>query len=114
MGCRVTFPGQTVTRVARTVTRDPMGDETITETRTDIPGCAVAPRTATETTERSRRDVITGITVYMPYGTVLDPDDRLEVGAVEYEIEGEPGSWQSPFTGVGAGIEVAARRAVTG
>jgi hypothetical protein len=111
----VTNPGnQTVTKVARTVARDPMGDETVVETRTDVTGCAVAPRTATETTERGRRDVITGITVFMPYGTVLDPDDRLEVAGTAYEIEGEPGYWADPDTRQGVGVEVAARRAATG
>lgn len=105
---------QTVTTVRRTVTRDPMGDETVTTVRVDIRGCAVAPRTATEETSRGRRDVITGITAYLPSSAALDPDDRLEVDGLEYEIEGEPGRWVDPDTQRGEIVEVAARRVASG
>lgn len=105
--------GVTVTLVDRQVVRDRYGNETVTETRTDIPDCAVAPRAAAggEQVEQGRTGVIVGLTAYLPYGTDVDAADAIEINGRTYQVDGMPGSWSNPFTGTQAGVEVALRRA---
>lgn len=72
---------------------------------TEIPvsGCGVSPRDGTGSAANELTDardtVITGLTVYAPYGTDIRATDRVRVGGVLYEVEGLPGSFRSPFTG---------------
>jgi hypothetical protein len=93
---------------------DPIAGTTV---EIDVPGAAWAPRTqgagpsASEIHDRGRQGVIEGLSVYLPYGTDLRPTDQLRLDGVLYEVEGDPGSWWSPFTGRTPGIEVAVRRA---
>jgi hypothetical protein len=81
-----------------------------------ISGCAFAPRSgtggSTELTD-ARDTVITGFTLYAPYGTDIRATDRIRVGGQLYEVEGLPGSFRSPFTG-STGPVVAALELVTG
>ena len=77
--------------------------------RVDVPGCAVAPRYSSEPSERGRQGVIVGLTVYGP--DVFLSTDQVEVRGVLYDVEGEPGFWENPFTGWAPGVEVALRRA---
>jgi hypothetical protein len=100
--------------VHRTVARDPMGEETVTKVRQSVPGALVAPRTATEDTGRGRRDVIVGLTAYLPPGFPLDSDDWVEVEGLTYEVEGEPGVWRDPSSGREVGTELALTRSTTG
>jgi hypothetical protein len=65
------------------------------DTRTDIPGCLVAPRLQGDATEGGRQGVIIGATVYLPPNSGILSTDRLEVRGVEHVIEGEPGWWNS-------------------
>jgi hypothetical protein len=57
--------------------------------------------------------VITGLTLYAPYGTDIRPTDQIRVGGNVYEVDGQPGSFRSPFTG-STGPVVVALRLVTG
>lgn len=100
----------TIHRTAATGAVDRYGNPTDGPTQTiTVTGCAVAPRsTSEENTDRA--GVITGLTVYAPPGTRINPADRLHIRNALYEVEGEPGIWVSPFTGVEAGVEVAVRR----
>lgn len=82
-----------------------------TESETTLDGCAVAPRTSTDITEPGRFGVIVGLTLYAPHGTDIRHTDLFDIDGVRYEADGEEGSWQSPYTGWAAGIEVALRRA---
>lgn len=81
-----------------------------------VPGCAIAPRggagSSTELTD-ARDTVITGLTLYAPFGTDILATDRIRVDGQLYEVEGLPGSFRSPFTG-SAGPVVAALELVTG
>lgn len=86
---------------------------------TEIPvaGCAVAPRDGTgaganEITD-ARDTVIAGLIVYAPYGTDIRATDRIRVGEAVYEVDGQPGSFRSPFSG-STGPVVAALKLVTG
>ncbi|MFI1485785.1 hypothetical protein [Streptomyces sp. NPDC020747] len=82
-----------------------------------IPGCAIAPRdgTGAGTNEivDARDTVITGLTLYAPYGTDIRATDRVRVGGDEYEVDGHSGSFRSPFTG-STGPVVVALELVTG
>lgn len=115
------FPtGKTVVVVHRTIVRDAVGNETITETgQTSHDNVAVAPRPAepqgelAEQVSRSRTLLVSGLTVFLPADAVVDADDRLEIDGELYEIDGLPTNWESPYTGWRPGMAVAARR-VTG
>lgn len=100
----------TVTVVSTTTDTDPDGNKTTVQTRTDVPGCAFAPRSSNERADARTPAVITGGTVYMPAGSVLDADDGIEVDGVLYAVEGDPGKWVSPFTGRDFGLEVAVKK----
>lgn len=92
---------------------DEYGDpNTSTQTETTVDGCAVAPRFSDvagfiETDQRGRAGVVIGYTVYAPPGTVVKRTDRMRVRGVEYDVDGEPGVWISPFEGVEKGVEIA-------
>jgi hypothetical protein len=81
-----------------------------TEDRTTLTGAFVAPREASEITNRGRAGVIVGLTLFAPHDTDLVFTDRIEVDGVPYDIEGEPGRWRNPFTDWEAGLQVALRR----
>lgn len=111
------FPyGETVVRIRRTPGgRDPFGDPIgDTEERVDIPGCGVAPRQAGEQIGAGRIAVTSGVTLYVPPGADVRPSDRFEVRGEEYEVDGEPAVWRSPFTGWEPGREVVLTRVEEG
>lgn len=86
---------------------------------TEIPvlGCGVAPRDGTGSGANERTDardtVITGLTLYAPYGTDIRATDKVRVGGDLYEVEGQAGSFRSPFT-ASTGPVVVALELVTG
>jgi hypothetical protein len=92
---------------------DRYGDPIEGEGRIPLKGCIVAPRKHPlgETGERGRQGVIVGLSLYAPAGVVIRHTDRVEHNGVLYEVEGEPGVWENPFTGSRPGTEVALRRA---
>lgn len=75
-----------------------------------IPGCAVAPRDAEEDHGGGRQAVIIGFNVYAPAGTVVLPTDRLHIRGDDFEVDGEPGVWVNPWTGIEAGVEIRTKR----
>jgi len=78
-----------------------------------VPGCAVAPRKELELVTNGRTGVILGWTVYAPHGTDVKAHDQVRILDEQYEVEGEPGVWDSPFTGWKPGVEINIRK-VTG
>jgi hypothetical protein len=105
--------GETVTilRPGASTTTDIYGNDVPgPDTRTDVTGCAVAPRLQGDATEGGRQGVIIGTTVYFPAGTDVRATDRLEVRGEAHTIEGDPGYWTSPYSGTARGVEVATRR----
>ena len=111
------FPyGETVTRI-RLISgdRDEFGDPVDdAETRTEVTGCAVAPRQAGEQIGQGRIAVTSGLTLYVPPGADVLPSDRFEVRGAVWEVEGEPAVWRSPFTGWEPGREVELTRVEEG
>lgn len=59
----------------------------------DVGVYVVSPRQSVEPDESGRRAIITGLTVYAPLGTVVNPRDRVLVGGVSHEVVGEPAVW---------------------
>lgn len=96
----------------RTVTgQDDYGNDVWANVTLPLDGCTLHPRTSSEETG-SRATVITGAWLYAPTGTIIDPDDEIEVNGVRYDVDGEPGIWPN-FTG-GFALQQVALRRVTG
>jgi len=84
------------------------------ETTFTVSDVAVAPAGSSEDPQSLGLWVVTGYTLYLPYGTVLLPTDFVEVrGVPGWQVvgDGAAGQWRSPFSGRGAGVEVAVKRA---
>lgn len=71
-----------------------------TDTRTDVPGCVVAPGSSEEPVERGRDSVLTSWTVYAPRGTDVRATDDIEIRGVRCRIVGDPDVWDSTPGGV--------------
>jgi hypothetical protein len=110
----VVFPyGSTVTIRRRSVSgKDEYGNDKYAFVEENIPLCVVQPSGSGEETNFADR-LSTTIIVYFPYGTDVNYIDALVVNEVEYEIEGTPQTWRSPFSGNVAPIEVRATK-ITG
>lgn len=108
------FPyGQTVTLIRRTVSgQDERGNDTYSETSEPIPRAVVQPTGSNEFTQFTDQ-VSTDIVVFLPFGTEVSPLDAVEVGGLRYEVQGDPSSWVSPFSGNTSPIQVRLSR-VTG
>lgn len=103
--------GETITIIRPgTPTEDEYGNQVPgTPTETDVPGCAVAPRSSSEDLQ-ARDQVIVGLTVWMPSETDVQATDQMRVRGVLYQVDGEPGGYASPFTGSGGPVQVALTR----
>lgn len=110
------FPaGETVTivRPGPVTGRDAYGNDVRgADEEIQSKGWAVAPAGSTEDTQA--RDQSTSVlTAWPPGGTDVRYTDRILRRGVLYEIRGEPGEWQSPFTGTTSPMQVSLVR-VTG
>lgn len=84
------------------------------DTTFDIEDVAVAPAGTDEDPQSLGLWVVTGYTLYLPYGTALKPADRLTVrGAEGWQVVGDTGAsgWRNPFTGATPGVVVSVKRA---
>lgn len=108
--------GETVTRIRPGTTTNGYGD-TILDwsdnaiTSTTIYGCSLAPRQEGELAGAGRAGVIVGYTLYAPPGTDLKFTDRILHDTLGlFEIDGEPGRWDNPYTGNAWGVTAALKR----
>jgi len=94
---------------------DDYGNDTWTVTSETLTGCAWWDSRYGAGTEnvQARDTVTTGLTLALPYGTVIAPTDEVVIAGVSYEVDGESGQWRSPMTGTEFGTVVALKR-VTG
>lgn len=103
--------GETITITRRTASgEDSQGNPTYTTEDIPVGGCAFAPGGSADEIATFGSRAITGGTVYGPSGTVFLPSDILTIRGMAFTVDGETGQWTSPFTGVGAGVEVAVKR----
>lgn len=111
------------TATVKRATQDRVGNITTTPHH-DEGGCALAPRSSSESLGQQRDTVTVGLTLYVPSPDAdILPTDVIFLPDVpqvpppyrgtDWQVEGEPGAWISPFTGWAPGIEVALTR-VTG
>jgi len=109
-----TFPfGNTVTIRRRSVSgRDEYNNDEYAFVEENIPMCVVQPGGSGEETDFADR-VTDGITVFFPYGTDISYIDSIVLEGVEYEVQGVPQKWRSPFSGNTSPIQVSAVK-VTG
>jgi hypothetical protein len=93
---------------------DKYGDVTSTPTERRWGPCAIAPRTASESTDARSPAVVTGLTIYGPTVTIA-ADAQVVIPSGPYagtwDVEGIPGVWKSPFNSWAPGVEVAVKRA---
>lgn len=103
------FPySQTITLLRRVLNgQDEFGNDTYTDEPVQVSGCVVQPASSSEQTQWTEQ-VSTDITVFMPYGTVVSELDALVINGTQYEIEGIPQQWLSPFSGSTAPIQIRA------
>lgn len=104
--------GEPITVTSRTQTgSDEYGDPIYMVTTVTVTG-VLAPAIGAETTS-GQDQVITQPTAFLPAGTVVDSLSKLTIRGVDYEVDGTPEDWRSPFTGWQPGIVVPLKR-VTG
>lgn len=102
--------GQTVTLVHRVPSgTDEYGNDTYTDVTEDIALCSVQPASSTEVIQFTDA-VTTGITVFLPYGTDISYLDAIIVAGIQYEVQGDPSQWVSPFSGHAAPVQVRASK----
>lgn len=108
------FAGGLAITVIRPGGVDKFGDpDGSPETTHVVAGCAVVPRGSSESDNRGTT-VITGLTLYAPYGADIGPADVILLpSGLRYTVQGEVGRWKNWHTGREAGLEVALQR-VTG
>lgn len=103
--------GEPVTRLRATMTTSRYSD---TNTKPNwsnpdelvIPGCGFNPGQSSEPLQDARNAVITQPEVYAPFGSDVLAGDRLVVRGRTYDVQGDPASWVSPFTGWAPGMVV--------
>lgn len=110
--------GETITvarQGAATGTYDDLGNPVIGAGSTfTVDGVGVAPLTPEESAELWGPENRGGYRLFLPYGTVLEFTDLLQVrGESGFQVEGDAGlvQWRSPFTGWEAGAVAVVRRA---
>lgn len=91
------------------------------DTTFDIEHVGVAPSggiagtgASSETASPYGPVVVTGYTLYCPYGTSLRPSDRVTIRGVEgWQVEGESEAtgWRNPFNGLTPGSVISVKRA---
>jgi hypothetical protein len=108
----------TVRRPSGPAATGPRGDPLPYTTHT-VTGCVFAPNVSTGENVSAenvyRRDTVsTGLALYAPPDADIIPIDRIvRADGTVWEVEGEPGDWQTPWTGWHPGKVVAVKR-VTG
>lgn len=98
--------GRMVTLRHRRVSgQDAYNNDTYSYTEEQVGPCSIQQTNSRETTTFADQ-VLTGIIVFLPWGTDVSYIDAMIVDGVEYEITGDPDLWMSPFSGHTAPIRV--------
>jgi len=84
---------------------DEFGNDVYSFTTSQVGPCSIQQTSSREAIDFNEQ-VVTGITVYVPYGTDIGYLDAMIVNGVEYEVNADPANWVSPFSGHTAPIRV--------
>lgn len=91
--------GETVTVHRRTMTgQNADGNDTFNEASTTYPGVAVYPRESTELVQGQTTNVIGLVAVFKP-AIAVSPTDQVTARGKRYEIDADPGQFDSALTG---------------
>jgi hypothetical protein len=92
--------GQTVTLHTRGVTgQNADGNDVYGDVDSTHPGTAVYPRESVELVQGQDTNIIGMVAVFKP-AVVVDPDDEVTLAdGFRYQIDGDPGQFDSPLTG---------------
>lgn len=110
------FPtGERVELVARILADEPDadGNDVYTDETTPLSNVPVWPRGGGTELVQGQDTLITGLWALLPAGTDVSGIDAVRVRGLLYEVDGEPGVYGSPFTGLAPGVQVALTR-ITG
>lgn len=102
----MTFPfGETVTLVRRVKAAEPdqFGNDVYTPTSVTVTDCVIWPRGSTEDAQ-GRDTITTGVAVLMQPGTAVAGIDAVLIAGQRYEVDGDPQTFRSPFTGRDPGV----------
>lgn len=78
----------------------------------EVPGCIFAPSTTDERAQVFGAQVITGATLFAPFGTVVLSSDQIEIpGEGLFHVDGKRANWSSPFDGRGRGVAIPVKEA---
>jgi hypothetical protein len=105
--------GETVTLLGRTVSgQDSDGNDVWAVAETTVEHCPVWPRTAVELVQGQDLSIV-GLSALLPSGLAVTATDQVRrADGTVWEVDGEPGVWDSSLTGTKAGVQVNLRRVV--
>ena len=89
---------------------DSYGNPTYTVEEILVRNVLFAYGTTTEPVEVEREPVDARLTLYFPYGTVIEDGDEFEIRNTMWVKDGEPNDWQQLFAGFTPGVVVGVRR----
>lgn len=96
--------------VKRPAAKNRWGDRVTAATEHVVTGCAVYPRGSGNAAREQldARDTITeGLVLLAPFGSDIRATDEIVLpDGTLYQVDGEPGSWTSPYTGWAPGMEI--------
>lgn len=93
---------------ATTGTTDQYNNDTLTYTP-EATTAIFVPGAVSEATEGTDETITNG-EVYFPDTSIsVSSQDRVVIGAITYEVTGDPSQWQSPFTSIKTPVLVRVR-----
>lgn len=96
--------------VKRPAVKDRWGDRTGAGSEHLVSGCAVYPRgsgNAAREQLAARETITEGLVLLAPFGADIKATDEVVLpDGTRYHVDGEPGSWTSPYTGWTPGVEI--------
>jgi hypothetical protein len=96
--------------VKRPAVKDRWGDRTGADSEHLVPGCAVYPRgsgNAAREQLAARETITEGLVLLAPFGADIKSTDEVVLpDGARYHVDGQPGVWQSPYTGWKPGVEI--------
>jgi hypothetical protein len=89
---------ETITIVRKSVSGvDDFGNPTFSTTNTTLQNCGIAFGGSDEEVMDDRDPIDTTLTLYLPYGTAIEPDDVFIVRGTKFVKASSPEVWVSPF-----------------
>lgn len=103
--------GETLILLARTVSgQDSDGNDVWVTVETVVKRCAIWPRTSLELVQGQDLSIV-GLSALLPSGLAVRATDQIRrADGTVWEVDGEPGVWDSSLTGSKAGIQVNLKR----